>query len=204
MPDIGRVGIGLSNIYVAQYTNAGGTISYTNGRRLGRAVDVSFNLEDASDNDFWADNVVAESAPSRFRGGTVDLEIDGTVETVEQFVFGLTTRPAVTVTGQQDPVQMYGDGEESNPPYMGIGFIVAEMAGGVTTYKPVILRKGRFQKSVRNAHTSEEDVDWQTHTLTAQLHRDDTVNKDWRWFGENVETEEIADAVLRNVLGITG
>lgn len=199
----GRVGIGVSDVYVAAYANNSGTVTYTNGVRLGRLVDVAFSLDDAGDNIFYADNVAAESAGPIFTGGTVDIEIDGLLEATEKFVYGLEDRAAVTI-GTNTSVAMYGDGANSVPPYVGIGFVISEMEDGVTTYKPVIIRKGRFQKSVRDAHTMEDAIDWQTQTLTAQLYRDDTANHDWRQFGENCDTQADAEAVIKSVLGITG
>ena len=198
----GRVGIGASNIYVAAYSNTAGTTTYSDGVRLGRLVDVSFSLDDAGDNVFYADNVAAESAGSVFGGGTVDIEIDGLLDDTEKFIFGLEDRTAVTV-GTATSIAMYGDGANSIPPYVGIGFIVAEMEDGVTSYKPVIIMKARFQKSARDAHTMEDSIDWQTQTLTAQLHRDDTANHDWRQFGENCATEADAEAVIKSVLSIS-
>lgn len=198
----GRVGIGASNIYVAAYSNTAGTTTYSDGVRLGRLVDVSFSLDDAGDNVFYADNVAAESAGSVFGGGTMDIEIDGLLDDTEKFIFGLEDRTAVTV-GTATSIAMYGDGANSIPPYVGIGFIVAEMEDGVTSYKPVIIMKARFQKSARDAHTMEDTIDWQTQTLTAQLHRDDTANHDWRQFGENCATEADAEAVIKSVLSIS-
>ena len=198
----GRVGIGASNIYVAAYSNTAGTTTYSDGVRLGRLVNVSFSLDDAGDNVFYADNVAAESAGSVFGGGTMDIEIDGLLDDTEKFIFGLEDRTAVTV-GTATSVAMYGDGANSIPPYVGIGFIVAEMEDGVTSYKPVIIMKARFQKSARDAHTMEDTIDWQTQTLTAQLHRDDTANHDWRQFGENCATEADAEAVIKSVLSIS-
>lgn len=197
----GRVGIGVSNVYVAKYTNTNGSTSYSNGVRLGRLVDVSFSLDDAGDNTFFADNVAAETAGAVFSGGTMDIEIDGLLEANEKFIYGLEDRAAVEAGGES--VAMYGDGANSTPPYVGIGFIVSEMEDGVTSYKPVIIMKARFQKSVRDAHTMDGDIDWQTQTLTANLHRDDTANHDWRQFGANCETLATAEAVIKSVLGIS-
>lgn len=198
----GRVGIGVSDVYVAEYTNTAGTTTYSDGVRLGRLVDVSFSLDDAGDNVFYADNVAAESAGSVFGGGTMDIEIDGLKDDVEQFIFGLEARTAISI-GSGTSVNMLGDGANSIPPYVGIGFVIAEMEDGVTTYKPVIIMKARFQKSVRDAHTMEDSIDWQTQTLTAQLHRDDTANHDWRQFGVNCATEADAEKVIKTVLSIS-
>jgi hypothetical protein len=49
----------------------------------------------------------------------------------------------------------------------------------------------------------EDTIDWQTQTLTANLHRDDTANHDWRQFGENCDTLADAEAVIKSVLGIS-
>lgn len=202
MPAVGNVGIGVSNIYVAAYTITGGSVVYEDGVRLGRLVDVSFSLDDAGDNIFYADNVAAETAGAVFAGGTVDIEIDGLLASTEEFIYGLQSRTAITPsTGVT--VSMYGDGADAVAPYVGIGFIVAEMNEGVTSYKPVIITKARFQKSVRDAHTMEDSIDWQTQTLTANLMRDDTANKDWRVFGSNCTDEATAEYVIKTYLSIS-
>lgn len=202
MAAVGNVGIGVSNCYVAAYTITGGSVVYEDGVRLGRLVDVSFSLDDAGDNIFYADNVAAETAPATFSGGTVDIEIDGLLDTTEKFIYGLNARTAITVSTSVT-VSMYGDGADAVAPYVGIGFIITEMNEGTISYHPVIITKARFQKSVRDAHTMEDTIDWQTHTLTANLMRDDTANKDWRVFGSGCTTEADAEAVIKTFLSIT-
>ena len=67
----GKVITGFSAPYIGVYANNSGTISYTKGRRLARGVDVSLDVQTSDDNEFYADNVLAESENGRFTGGTV-------------------------------------------------------------------------------------------------------------------------------------
>ena len=67
--------IGLSKPYFAVYGNTGETVTYSNGALMGRAVELSIELEGADDNTLYADDGPAETA-NVFAGGTVTLTTD--------------------------------------------------------------------------------------------------------------------------------
>ena len=54
--------IGLSKPYFAKYSNTGETVTYSGGALMGKAVELSIELEGADDNILYADNGPAESA----------------------------------------------------------------------------------------------------------------------------------------------
>ena len=192
----GRVCTGFSKPYVARYVNTAGVISYTGCMPLARGVSVAINPETGSDNAFYADNVEAENAPGIFNGGTVELTVDGLLTAAERFIWGLPE--AEEVNG----VSVVAYGDDSNPPYMGIGFLARYMSEGVTTWVPYILRKTMFQVGNTEAATQEQEIDWQTQTLTANLMRDDSANHRWKMVGaETYSTEAAAEAALVALLG---
>lgn len=191
---------GFSRPYVAKYANSGATVTYSGGMILGRGVSVSTDIETADDNDFYADNVIAESESGVFTGGTATVTVDGLDSDAATLIFGLPTAENVTVGGETVAMLGYGDG--SNPPDVGFGFIRRTMMRGVTQYWPVIFPKVKFSIAGEEAATQEEDIDWQTQELEATLMRDDTAAHNWKRVSETgFATEDEAFAVLQAILG---
>lgn len=194
----GKVCTGFSLPYVAEYAASQGTVTYSGGMKLARGVNVSIAPEVADNNDFYADNVLAESVSGTFTGGTVTLTVDGLLPAAEAFVYGLPT--ATTVNS----VSVYKYGDDADPPYVGIGFVARYMSAGVTSYKVIILTKAKFNLPTEAAATQEADIAWQTQELTASLMRDDTSDHDWKYVGSTeYTTEALAEADLKKILSIT-
>ena len=190
----GRVLTGFSLPYVAKYTAAGNTVTYSQGQKLARGVSVSIEAEAEDDNIFYADNISAESAPGIFTSGTATITVDGLKLAAEQLIMGI---PAADSEG------FIHDGESLSIPYVGIGFICRYMSDGVTSYVPVILTKARFVTPGIDASTATETIEWQTQELTASLLRDDTTNHDWKLVGGEQTTEAAAEAKIKAVFSIT-
>lgn len=194
----GRVITGFSLPYVAEYGTTTGTdgliLDYSSGQILARGVSVALSIDSADDNNFYADNVLAESATGKFGGGEVTLTVDGLLETAQKLILGLPTA---------DGDGWYHYGDNMNIPYVGIGFIVRYMSDGVTSYVPVVLHKCKFSVPNLDANTQEADIDWQTQELVAAIMRDDTNNHEWRVVGTAVTTEALAEAAIKSYLSIT-
>ena len=75
----GRIITGFSKPYVAKYTvgTDGTTVTYSDGQILARGVEVQIEPEATEDNNFYADNVIAENEAGIFTGGTMTLTVDG-------------------------------------------------------------------------------------------------------------------------------
>lgn len=192
MAAAGNVGTGFSKPYVALYAASGGTVTYTSGQLLARGVDVTLSPESGSDNKFYADNVVAESAPSKFTNGTVTLTIDGLFNATRELIYGL---PAAT-----GGWTAYGD--SMAVPYVGIGFIQRVQSEGVESFIPYVLPKCKFQLEETSAATQGEEIDWQTQALTADVFRADDTNHNWKHVGDPETTETAAETALKAFLGI--
>ena len=188
----GQVGTGFSLPYVAVYSVSDGAVTYTGGQVLARGVDVTVEPETSEDNNFYADNQSAETAAGVFTGGTVTLTVDGLLMDAEKLIMGL---PAAV-----DTWTPYGD--DQSIPYVGLGFIRRVMSGGVTSYIPYVLPKVMFQQINVEAETQEDEIDWQTEEITANIYRDDTSNHNWKWVGTAVATEALAEAALKAKLDI--
>lgn len=190
----GKVATGFSKPYVAKYLSNAGQISFTGGRKLARGVNVSLSPESSTDNNFYADNQVAESASGLFTGGTVTLTVDGLFMDAERFVQGLP---------QADAAGWVGYGDDKETPYIAIGYIVRYMSGGVTTYVPTILPKTKFGLFNQSAATQEQEIDWQTQEIEATLMRADDANHNWKFISETeYSTEDDAERALQTKLGI--
>lgn len=190
----GRVCTGYSRPWVANYTAQSGVVTYSGAMRLARGVSVKLDVQAADDSKFYADNVVAESSSGKFGSGTATLVNDGLKDAAAKMIYGLPTADSSGWTH-------YGD--EMEIPYVGIGYIKQYMEDGVTSWVPVVLRKAKFVMFGDDAKTMEENIDWQTQELTANLHRDDTTNHDWRWIGEEQTSEEAAEALIKTMFGVT-
>lgn len=190
----GRVMTGFSLPYVALYTANGGTVTYSQGQRLARGVQVSIEAEAEDDNIFYADNISAESAPGIFTSGTATFTVDGLKLAAEQLIMGI---PAADTEG------FIHYGESLTIPYVGVGFVCRYMEDGVTSYVPYILTKCRFVTPGVDAQTATETIEWQTQEITATLLRDDTANHDWKLVGTEQTTEALAEAKIKAHFNIT-
>ena len=187
----GRVITGFSKPYYAAYSNSGTTVSYSGAAIMARGVSVSLSPESADDNNFYADNVVAESVSGVFTGGTATLTVDGPLQNAIKDMRGL---PALTN-------DWMADGDEANPPYLGIGYIVRYMSGGATKYVPTVLAKCRLSIPEESAATQADEIDWQTTELVFTLMRDDSEHHNWRHIGKEYESEAAAESALVTKLG---
>lgn len=193
MSAAGKVCTGFSKPYVAKYSASGGTISFTEGRKLARGVSVNIAPNSSDDNKFYADNVEAESAAGIFTGGTLTLTVDGLLRDSERFIMGLPS------AGLDDFVA-YGDNQDV--PNIAVGFITRYMSDGVTTYVPTILIKTKFNQISSQANTQGDEIDWQTQELTASIMRAEDANHSWKYVGTDYSTEEAAEAALKTKLNI--
>lgn len=189
----GRVITGFSKPYIANYAASGTTITYSGGMVLARGVSVSLAPESADDNKFYADNVTAETAAGVFTGGTATITVDGLNPAARALAYGLPEAGSDGWTA---------DGDTTNAPYVGIGYIVRYMSGGDVIYVPTVLAKTRLSIPTEEASTQEDEIDWQTTALDFTLMRDDSANHNWRFIGADFTTEEAAEAALKAKLGI--
>lgn len=195
MSVMGRVITGFSKPYVAKYALSGSSIVYSSGQLLARGVSVSLDIESSDDNNFYADNQLAESASGAFSSGSFTLTVDGTLKEARRLIFGLPA--ADTSTG----LVMYGD--SMDVPNVGIGYIVRYMSEGVTHYVPQIIPKAKFNLPAKEAATQEDEIDWQTEELGGVIMRDDSANKNWFIDSDTTySTEAAAEAILTTYFNI--
>lgn len=196
----GRVPTGYSKPYVALYAANDGSPTYSNGMPLARGVDVSVETETGDATNFYADNVLAESAGGVFTGATITMTVDGLKDDARKLIMGLPTPADVTVGSST--VKVYDYDDRQVVPYVGIGFIIRYMESGVTSYQPVVFTKASFSIDGIDAATQEEEIEFQPQELEAALMRDDSPNHRWRRIGEAQTTEAKAEDVIKALLNI--
>lgn len=191
--EAGKVITGYSLPYVAIYTVTEGVVAYSSGQKLARGVSVEASPESSDSNNFYADNISAESLAGAFTGGQVTLTVDGLLQNSEKLIQGLPTADA-------DGLIHYNDDQQK--PFCGIGFIVRYMSGGVTYYTPVIFPKGTFNQIEMSAETQGEEVDFQTQELVFNIMKDDTIKHDWKILGGELASEAAAEAIIKDFLNV--
>lgn len=194
----GKVCTGFSMPFVALYGASNGTVTYSGGIPLARGVSVSLDVEGSSDNDFYADNVLAETDTQSFSNGTVTLTVDGMKAAARKLITGVTTTRSVTVGSSSVEFDVYDDAQVI--PYVGVGFVARYMEEGVTTYAPIILPKVKFNPEGLEAETQGEEIDWQTAELEGDIMRDDSSAHAWKMVGADQTTEEGAVAAYKSIL----
>lgn len=198
----GRVCTGFSLPKVAKYAVSSGTVSYSNVQALARGVDVSISIEADSDNNFYADNVLAESDRQAFSSGTLSMTVDGLKDTARKLISGVVTTSSTTVsTGVTVTWDIYDDA--AVVPYVGVGFVARYMEDGVTSFVPIVLKKVKFDDPEITAATQGESIDWQTQSLEGKIMRDDSSSHAWRMIGTAQTTEAAAESAVLKALGAT-
>jgi len=196
---------GFSMPYVAKYANTGTTVTYTSGMDLARGVSLSLEIDTADDNNFYANNVLAEVETAQFTSGSATVTVDGLSNEAATLIFGLPAPTSIEVGATETTVQMQGYGEALNPPYVGFGCVRRTQMEGKVEYWPLILPKIKFGLPSDEMATQEDQIDWQTQELTATIQRDDTTAKNWKVISaEGLATEAEAYAAVKAFLGGAG
>lgn len=191
----GRVRTGFSKPVVAIYSATDeGVVSYSSGMVLARGVSVSLDISTTDDNNFYADNVVAESDSGDFESGTATFTVDGLNPDAEKLVMGLPD-------ADTDGFMAYNSNQSK--PYVGVGWLTRYRSGGTTTWAPTVLPKVMFADPGEEVETSEDTTNFQTQDLDANIYRDDTDEANWKYVGASYATEAIAFEALCSKLNIT-
>lgn len=178
--------VGLSKPYFAKYAASNGTVTYSGGGAMGKAVNASIEPEDSDSEIFYADNGPAESA-SVFGGGTLTLEIDRLLATVVGDIFGITVESSATPVGST--VDFSGN---LSIPYVGVGMIAKSIVDNTPVWMGIILPKVQFIVPSFDLTTQGEEIEFSGNELTATIMRDDTTNAIWQklgWFSSEADAE---------------
>ena len=192
---------GFSNIHVALYAAENGAVSYTSVHKLGRSVSMSTDISTSDDNNFYADDRLAETETgSAFTDGSGTMTIDGLTPDDEAFLMGLKAGDKVTVGSNEVETLEYG--AEMDPPYIGIGAVKKVQRDGKSYWGAMVLCKCRCKVPGDDASTQEDQIDWQTQDIDFTIMRDDSTKNRWKVIPKKLfETENDAVAFIKKVLG---
>lgn len=190
---------GFSRIHVAKYTANGSTVTYSGVREIARAKSMSTDITTTEDNNFYANNELAETEPASFANGNASITVDGLSADEEAFILGITES---TVKAGETNVPVIAFGKNMNPPYVGIGAVKRMQLDGNVSYRAIILTKARFAIPPEAAESQEKNINWQTQALSAVLMRDDTEAENWKIIPkENFSSESAAVDFIVAFLG---
>lgn len=192
---------GFSNIHVALYAAENGAVSYTSVHKLGRSVSMSTDISTSDDNNFYADDRLAETETgSAFTDGSGTMTIDGLTPDDEAFLMGLKAGDKVMVGSNEVETLEYG--AEMDPPYIGIGAVKKVQRDGKSYWGAMVLCKCRCKVPGDDASTQEDQIDWQTQDIDFTIMRDDSTKNRWKLIPKKLfETENDAVAFIKKVLG---
>lgn len=191
---------GFSEPYVAKYSNTGATVTYSGGMKLGRGVSMSVKVKSADDNNFYADDQVAESENGIMTSATGTFTVDGLEPEAATLILGLPEKGQETI--KETPVDVYDYDDRMAAPYVGVGVLRRVMMKGVTTWEPIVFTKVKFNIPGDEASTQENQIDWQSQDLDASIVRDDTENHRWKRVFARQATKAAAVAILKGYLKI--
>lgn len=193
--------IGVSKPKFAKYSESNGVVTYSGGGSLGKMVNVDVSIDSSDDNNFYADNGIAET-DRQFSGGTFTANTDDLSHEVSKAILGLKEQELGEIAGVTDTEvkELIYDDDQAMP-YLGLGFIIKKKVKGVTKWRAVILTKAMFSVPNDAATTQGETIDWQTEELSATIMRDDMEKHAWKKEA-TFTTEAQAEAYLNNRLNI--
>lgn len=192
--------IGLSKPYFAKYANTGETVTYSDCALMGKAVELSIELDGADDNVLYADNGPAES-DNQFAGGSMKLTTDDLLPDVMMSVLGIV-KEEMTVDGvTTEGAAWYKFNDAQVTPYGGFGAVVMIKNAGAVAYQAVVLPKIQFTNPADNFKTKGETVEWGTPEIEATILRDDTAKHEWKRISTPLDTEAEAEAAIKAFFG---
>lgn len=192
---------GFSEPYVAKYSASEQTVTYSGGVKLGRGVSMSVDVESADDNNFFADDQIAESETGTMTSATGTFTVDGLEPEAATLVLGLPEKSKETVGGSSVDVYDYDD--RMTVPYVGVGVLRRVMMNGVTSWEPIVFTKVKFSIPGDEADTQGDQIDWQTQELETKILRDDTEHHRWKRVFARQTTKAAALAIIKGYLNIT-
>lgn len=179
---------GLSKPWIASYKATDD--SYEKAFQCGKAVStaVTPNINEA---DLYADNMQVESV-KEFKNASVTLGVDRLPANAAQALFGHDTDEDGTETSNAN----------DSAPYVGYGFITAEMVDGIKKYRACILLKVQFAEGEESYETKGDNIVFNTPTLsgTAMSNNDG----DWRVKSPYFATEAEANSWIKTRFNVAG
>jgi len=156
-----RIGVSKPLYCLLEYQDGADRSDPSTAGWLGKATSFDISVDNASDNDLYADNRLQET-DNQFGGGTLTIGVDDLRDEAALDVLGLTK------VGSEAPYELVHKSGTSTP-FFSLGGVVKLVRSGVTSYMAVMLQKVQFTDPGISATTQGETIDWQTPELTATI-----------------------------------
>ena len=186
--------VGLSYPRYAKYNNNAGTVTYTDGGSLGKAISLDLTVDGADDNILYADNAPAESA-STFAGGSVKIGTDDLYDDAAVDILGWEVKELTEPEKVKEIIRKAG----AVAPYIGVGGIVKHIRSGKTVWTGLIVTKTQFMDPGISVTTQGETIEWQTPEIEGNVMRDDSEDEVW-CRQATFSTEAFAKAYIDSIL----
>lgn len=194
--------IGLRKPYFAIYNNTGETVTYTNGALMGKAVELSIELEGAEDNTLYADDGPAETA-NVFAGGSVKLKTDDLLPEAMLSVLGVAEEAMTNEKIQTKDPKWYTWDDKQDTPYLGFGAIVKIQNNNKPGYQAILLPKIKFENPNDTFSTQGKGIEWGTPEISGTILRSDAANRPWKVISSIMESANDAEEAIKQYLKIT-
>lgn len=188
--------IGLSKPYFAKYSHIGETVTYTGCALMGKAVELSIELEGAEDNILYADNGPAESA-NTFAGGTYKITTDDLMPEEMIDVLGVMEEAIESDTITTADPKWYKFNDRQTTPYLGFGAVAKIQKDQKIKYQAVVLPKTQMQNPNDTFKTQGEKIEWGTSELVGNILRDDTAEHNWKLISSPMDSEADAETAIK-------
>lgn len=194
--------IGLSKPYYALYNSNNGSPTYSNGGRIGKFTEMTLDVEGADANNLYADNAIAES-DNQFAGGSLTVTTDDLQPEPMLAILGLK-QEAIDASGvETQSANWIVFDDDQTIPYLGFGGIIKKQINNVVKWVAIVFTKIQFANPGISAVTQGETIEWQTQELTATVMRDDSAKHRWHMQSTLLDSEEDAEAAIKDFLGIS-
>lgn len=195
--------IGASRPYYAKYRKVGNNVQYYGGGLMGKLVNFGVDMQaNDNNNDFYADNAVAETQRGKFSSGTLTVSPDDLSQAVSKDILGVKEQALSEIAGitDADAKELVYDDDLATP-YLGIGMVQKKQVNNIAKWRAVILTKVMFDVPPEAAETEGETINWQVPELTGTIIRDDSSKHKWKREA-TFTTEDQAIAYIRYMLNI--
>lgn len=173
----------LRGMYVAQYVNTSGTISYTGKQTIGDAMNCNLELRYAEGR-LYAESTLAEYM-KKATGGTISVGVKYIPNAAQKVMFGSTDKsrsisyvPTTSATTTTATVTSLVLGAKSTGKYVGFACYAPDMIDGVEKYTCIKIAKCLFGPPSMSLQTAGDSVQFNTPTTSGEFLADDSTSQD--------------------------
>lgn len=178
---------GVKGLWYAKAKKEGGLVTgYEGAKKLGKAVDYSFEGNTPEDNPLYADNGIAENDVSAASGGTLTVTVTDCPLASYEDLYGMKQED-VTLTSEDNPAisesatgkKIKFTGNEVSQP-IGIGLIEFHQVDNKRDkFFAIVFREGTASMPDLGATTMSEDIEWQTKEMEFSIAGRDSKGTPW-------------------------